>query len=156
VPADAIAASAIETLRDAETLSWQTLSAADFVFEPLLPAAELVLSERVAALAAWCGGFLSGLGLGGEELMQSTMREDTSGGAEHGTMPDTLAEVLADFSQISRAGLDADDIEDAAQADFNLAELVEYVRVGVQLVFEELEPCRATPDASSTTGTGFQ
>ncbi|HEX9878479.1 MAG TPA: UPF0149 family protein [Gammaproteobacteria bacterium] len=156
VPADAIAERAIETLRDAEMMSWQTLSAVDFAFEPLLPAAELALPERVAALAAWCGGFLSGLGLGSEELTQSTMRGDTSGGYEYGTMPDTLAEVLADFSQISRAGLGAPDLEDAAQADFDLAELVEYVRIGVQLVFEQLEPRRATPDTSSTTGTGFQ
>jgi hypothetical protein len=155
-PADAIAENAIATLRDAETMSWQTLSAVDFVFEPLLPAAELALSQRVAALAAWCSGFLSGLGLGGEELTQSTMRGDTTSGADYGTMPDTLAEVLADFSQISRAGLGADDIEDAARADFDLAELVEYVRIGVQLVFEELAPWRVTPDASSTTGTGFQ
>ena len=40
------------------------LRSPDFEFEPLLPADDVPLAERVAALAAWCGGFLYGFGAG--------------------------------------------------------------------------------------------
>jgi uncharacterized protein YgfB (UPF0149 family) len=51
--------------------------------------------------------------------------------------------VLSDFAQISRAGLSAEDAADENQTDFALAEIKEYVRVSVQLVFEDLAPRRA-------------
>ena len=49
-----------------------------------------------------------------------------------------LAEILADFGEISRAGVTAEDGENSDQAEFALAELTEYVRVSVQIVYEEL------------------
>ena len=39
---------------------------------------------------------------------------------------------------MSRAGVDDEDTADRTQADFALAELKEYVRVSVQIVFEQL------------------
>mgnify|MGYP003344636055 FL=1 len=49
---------------------------------------------------------------------------------------------LGDFSEISRAALSEDEAEGRDQPDFALAELREYVRAGVQMVFEELAPRR--------------
>jgi hypothetical protein len=105
-------------------LTQQMLASSDLTFEPLLPDEDSPLDEQVAALALWCHGFLSGLGFAAGEAANSPDGE--------------LAEVLADFAEISRAGLTADEREDRDQADFALAEIKEYVRVSVQIVFEEL------------------
>jgi uncharacterized protein YgfB (UPF0149 family) len=50
-------------------------------------------------------------------------------------------ELVNDLAEIARAGMAAED--DEADADFAYAELVEFVRAGVQLVFEELAGFRA-------------
>ena len=49
-----------------------------------------------------------------------------------------VAEILSDFAEMSRAGIDDEDVTDRDRADFALAELKEYVRVSVQIVFEQL------------------
>jgi uncharacterized protein YgfB (UPF0149 family) len=49
-----------------------------------------------------------------------------------------VAEILGDFAEMSRAGIDDEDVADRDRADFALAELKEYVRVSVQIVFEQL------------------
>lgn len=104
-------------------------------FMPLLPDDEAALETRVQALARWCAGFLYGLGSqqgGGEEFDLWRL----SGEAR---------EVLNDLSQLARAGLTAED-SDAESAEADYAELVEYVRVGVQMIFLELRPKREGPE----------
>jgi uncharacterized protein YgfB (UPF0149 family) len=54
-----------------------------------------------------------------------------------------LAEILADFGEISRAGIDEEYEADRDTADFALAELKEYARVSTQIVFESLAERRA-------------
>ena len=100
-------------------------------FEPLLPSDDAPLEEQVEALAVWCQGFLSGIG----STAPGSVRSSAEG--------DALAEILRDFAEISRAGLSEDEAEGRGQPDFALAEVREYVRVGVQLAFEELRPLRA-------------
>jgi yecA family protein len=120
---DALAA-ALERL-EAET--WRALSGSAMEFEPLLPAGSAALDERVAALAAWCDGFLSGLALGGWR-------------PEHGDQdgPGELDEIIRDLVEISKAGVDSDEREDPDAAEFLFVELSEFVRVSVQVVFETL------------------
>lgn len=92
------------------------LEADDFGFDLLLPDEETLLRERVAALASWCAGFLSGFGLGG--------------GRTDGMEEDALT-ALRDMAAI--AGVDAEvDDDDGDEADFS--ELVEYVRMGVLVI----------------------
>jgi uncharacterized protein YgfB (UPF0149 family) len=79
---------------------------------------------------------LSGLGFGA-----GTAAESLDGG---------LTEILEDFAEISRAGLSGEDREDPDQADFALAQLKEYVRVSVQIVFEELAAQHAVASTDST------
>ena len=55
----------------------------------------------------------------------------------------SIAEILRDFAEISRAGLSEEEAAGQGQADFALAEIHEYVRVSVQIVFEELAAERA-------------
>ncbi len=114
-----------ETLREVEHETWRMLNESDMAFEPLLPGDEQPLDAQVRALAAWCHGFLSGLGLGGLKM--------TGKGSD---AEEAVAEIARDFAEISRAALGPDDEQDLEQAGFALAELKEYVRISVQLVFE--------------------
>jgi uncharacterized protein YgfB (UPF0149 family) len=104
-------------------------------FEPLLPADAEPIGERTTALAQWCVGFLYGLG--------SSALPDAGG------LPGELGEVVRDFTEISRVEVDMADSEESNESAYT--ELVEFVRVGVQLVFDELgglrEPPREPPGA---------
>lgn len=115
-----------------ETLFEETLSALnspDMEFMPLLPDEESPLEPRVAALAGWCSGYLYGIG--------------SSDLPPREALPAEVGEVLADFAEISRATMDADEPEESSEASY--AELTEYVRAGVQLAYEELVAHRARP-----------
>jgi uncharacterized protein YgfB (UPF0149 family) len=110
--------------------SARMLDDAELKFQPLLPDDDAPLGEQVEALAAWCDGFLNGVG-------------STAPSARSTTATDALNEILRDFAEISRAGLSADEAEGNDQPDFALAQIHEYVRVSVQIAFEELEAERA-------------
>jgi uncharacterized protein YgfB (UPF0149 family) len=110
-------------------LAGETLSAldeADMSLAALLPDDEEPLDRRTRALGHWCQGFLHGLGV--------AARNDTF------LKIGTTGEIVADFSEITRAVFSED--EDVEEAESAYAELVEFVRVSAQLVFEELEPLR--------------
>ena len=117
-------------LRD---LSRGLLQSGTLEFAPLLPDDEEGLAERTAALGEWCQGFLYGMGLAGERLQLDAL-------------PDEAGEVLRDMGQIAQAGFEggAEDEEDEAA----YAEIVEYVRVGVQLIYEELQPGSMLPSGT--------
>lgn len=97
-----------------------------FDFAPLLPDDETALEERVAALSDWCGGFLYGLGIGRVAGPDQLTGE--------------VGEIVKDFSEISRAEIAPPDGEEANETAY--AELVEYVRAGALLVYEELGAVR--------------
>lgn len=101
-------------------------------FELLLPDDDTPLEERAAALAAWCNAFLYGLAMRGLRPMEE--------------LPDELREILGDFSEIGRAGVAEEEAEEVGESAY--AELVEYVRVGVQIVFDE---CRAPEQAGASS-----
>jgi hypothetical protein len=92
------------------------------------------LSERVETLAAWCQGFIYGLAAGGIK--------------EGSELPEDTAELLKDMIEISRAGNDVDDtgVEESDDNDDEEAymEIEEYVRMGVLLIYEELQPLQST------------
>jgi uncharacterized protein YgfB (UPF0149 family) len=115
----------------------RTLEEREFEFEPLLPGDDAALEEQVQALALWCHGFVIGLGSNAPELAAHGARV-----AARADAASAAAEVVRDFAEISRAGLSEEEMAGQDQPDFALAELREYVRAGVQAVFEELEPRR--------------
>jgi len=92
------------------------------------------LPERIEALAAWCQGFIYGLAAGGIQ--------------EGSELPEDTAELLKDMIEISRAGHDVDDtgLEESDDNDDEVAymEIEEYVRMGVLLIYEELQPLQST------------
>ena len=128
-----------EALHAVELETWRMLNETNMTFEPLLPGDDQPLDAQVRGLASWCQGFLSGLGLGGLTLDGSTGDDGT------------LAEITKDFAEISRAALGPEDEQDLEQAGFALAELKEYVRVSVQILFEQLGEGAAADDAGGNT-----
>lgn len=106
--------------------SWRALTGTEMEFAPLLPHDSEALAARVQALASWCNGFIAGLGLGGLHL-----DADTQGSEE-------VLEVLRDFIEIGKADVDVAAENDVERAESAFAEVTEFVRVGVQLVFEEI------------------
>jgi hypothetical protein len=134
-----------DSLRELVDASFRELQGDSLTFEPLLPNDDAPLVDQVQALAAWCQGFLAALGESAPEIARGAGRASDARLADERdpqAVQANLAEILADFAEISRAGLTDDDAADRDQADFALAELKEYTRVSAQIVFEELRPRR--------------
>ncbi len=105
-------------------------------FAPLLPADDEPIGERTLALGEWCQGFLYGLGTG-------VAVTDAS------LLPGDAAEVLRDMTEITHVDVDPeDDLESNEEA---YAELVEFVRVGVQLLYDQLQAARTPREAAPGT-----
>ena len=122
LPEGAARAGAGDALRELFEATAAALRQPDMEFELLLPDDDEPIEVRTAALAQWCQGFLYGLGAGAIP--------DAS------ELPGEVGEMVRDFARSSRAGVDA--AQDAESNESAYAELVEFVRVGVQLLFEEL------------------
>ena len=89
-------------------------------FSLLLPDDDSGLPLRLQSLADWCRGFLLGL-LDGERI--------------------AIDEFSADAAEIARDMLSVSELEESREggdSEWDLTEIEEYVRVGVQLIFEEL------------------
>lgn len=108
------------------TLEQLNDSVADFHL--LLPDDEDSLAQRVAALASWCQGYVYGLAAGG-------ISKETE-------LPADSRELLEDFVEISRAGMDDGLGDDEEGDEIAFVEISEYVRTGVLLVNEELQPLK--------------
>ncbi len=88
----------------------------------LLPDDDEPLSERADSLGEWCQGFMAGLGLGGIDSRQDLSAE--------------VQEFLRDLLEISRLEFDTDEVDESDETAY--VEIVEYVRMGILLVNEEL------------------
>ncbi|MGH8258859.1 MAG: UPF0149 family protein [Steroidobacteraceae bacterium] len=125
-----------QTLHDLFERTAGALVADAMEFVPLLPLDEEPLAARATALGGWCQGFLYGLGA---SALNDAAR-----------LPGEVGEIVRDLTEITHAGVDADESLESNESAY--AELVEFVRVGVQLVFDELEPLRDAPPASHSDG----
>ncbi|MFK7857560.1 MAG: UPF0149 family protein [Granulosicoccus sp.] len=113
----------------------QTLSSmndADLEFTPTLPEDDVPVPERLRALGDFCAGFTYGIGLTMAQRGNRPLPEDTR-------------EIIEDFQAIDAADPadQADDDGETPSIDHQegmYVELLEYVRVGVLLVLEELRP----------------
>ena len=121
-----------------ETL--QQLSERLSEFAPLLPDDSDTLSDRAAALAHWCEGFLHGL-----------VSVDNGEALKERLTKDPLADIIRDMLQLTRAEVDEDSEDETNEAAY--AEIVEYVRVAVQLTYEELADLRGQ-SGDSPAGAG--
>lgn len=95
-----------------------------FDVQLLLPQDDTSLLDQTLALSRWCRGYIFG-------LVAAGMRDFKQ-------LPDDAAEIIQDMLKISEVNTDIEEHgEDEEKAFF---EIEQYVRVGVQLVFEELNP----------------
>ena len=115
-----------EVLQNVYNEMVRTLVGSDADFEPLLPEEEVSLTERADALSLWCQGFLYGLGSGNT--------------ADPAAVSTEAAEIIRDFTEITHVGVAVEEQNEENETAF--AEVVEFVRVGVQLLFVELAPAR--------------
>lgn len=108
----------------AELGDWTRAQLADpqFGFTPLLPDDAEGIARQTGALADWCQGFVYGLAEAGVRDLQR--------------LPAEVREFLEDM--LSLAGAESDATATEEDEACALTELVEYVRVGVQLVYETL------------------
>jgi uncharacterized protein YgfB (UPF0149 family) len=109
-----------------QTLFKETMRALrgdEMEFTPLLPDDDAPLARRAEALAQWCQGFLYGFG--------------TAAGQQR-KLPPEADEIIRDLTQIAHAS--AGDTEPTDDDEEDYAEIVEYVRIGVQSLHDELRP----------------
>ncbi len=106
-------------------------------FELYLPTDDELLEERVEALSLWCQGFVYGLAVGG-------VKQETE-------LPDDTQELIRDIVEISRIGLDSPEDDDSEGEEDKLdedeiafMEVIEYVRMGILLIYEELQPLQSS------------
>lgn len=102
------------------------LQSTDLSYELLVPDDDEPLYQRVFSLAQWCQGFYLGLGIIGINDLEK--------------LPEDSREVVQDMMEIARIeNYDEQSEEQANEEDESAyAELVEYLRVGVLLIYEEL------------------
>lgn len=113
---------AILTQVHAETRA--SLAEVTGTFDLMLPDDEDDLGDRAEALHAWCHGFLFGYGV--------------AGGKDPAKLQEDAGEVLRDIGQFAQASFDLG--EDSEEDELAYSELVEYLRVGVLLLHETLNP----------------
>lgn len=108
-------------LQDVTSQIKNGLNAVNFDFQILLPKDSAPLANRLDALGYWCRGYLSGLGLVG--ITQEDLAKEV------------IKELVHDLSQIAHISIDTDESE---EDEHNYMELVEYVRIAVQNIQQEL------------------
>lgn len=133
-PANAARSDAARQLAGVHEQTWATLAGGEMGLVLLLPDDAASLAVRARALGLWCQGFLHGLACSGIPELQRLRDEHA---AEH------VAEFIEDLAEISRVGFDAEDDEATEQAEGAYVELVEFLRAGVLISFEELSGLRA-------------
>lgn len=128
---DALGAQCAQMLDTVFQATWRQLAERQSELELILPDENVDLARRAESIGHWCEGFLHGTvsGKHAEELKQRLSAEP-------------LAGLIKDMLEITRASFDEEEDEESNEAAFT--ELVEYVRVAVQLAYEELADLRTS------------
>ncbi len=120
------AAADIELIDGMYGLILRDLQSDDFQFNLLLPDDSFSDAVRIESLANWCDGFVQGFFHGG-------LADDEKDGA-----PERVRESINDIMEISRVDVNVDEAEDADAIERQLVEIEEYLRVAIQVIFEEM------------------
>lgn len=123
-----------EALRGVFETTRGELISDQMVFRALLPGDDVPIAERAEALGQWCQGFLYGLSMrplpGPEQLSQDA------------------GEAVRDLTTMTQVTADPQASEESNEEAY--AELVEFVRVAAQLLFDEFERWRAAAPQEPT------
>lgn len=106
-------------------LTLRDLQSDGFNFILLIAGDESGYAQRIESLANWCGGFTQGFLYDGEEYLAK--------------VADTVRESFHDIIAISR--IDVATYEEQ-ETDRHLVEIEEYLRVAIQVIFDELNPAK--------------
>jgi len=113
----------LESLEQLYEISYHLLSEFSFEFDLLLPNSSVDINTRTEALGLWCQGFLAGLQQGGVPLIRRS--------------PSEVTDAINDLVEIAQVSFgDIADNDDDETAYF---ELVEYVRLSVLMIFQDLK-----------------
>ena len=118
--------------------TWQQLEGRQSEFELFLPGDDRGLLTRAKAIGAWCDSYLHGLisSVTTEKLKKAINREPTS-------------ILIKDLLEMTKATIGEEDDDETNERSY--AELVEYTRIAVQLIFEELDESRNNYEERMTT-----
>ncbi len=133
-PADVRVAECRDSMLRVLRVCQSELASTDLPFTPMLPDDDESISVRASALGRWCQGFLFGLSLGGLPDLAE--------------LPGDVGEIIRDLAEITRAGVD--EASDEEQSEAAYVDIVEFIRVSVQLVYEELNPPVESQDTVPT------
>lgn len=136
---DLLAAEANEIFNTCHEISRVQLNDPNCEFQMLLPDDDDSLDQRINALSDWCQGYLIGLSLGGIK--------------DFAPLPEDAREITKDMLEIARASTSYD-LEGNEEDENAYTELVEYLRVGVLLINEELQPTQRGPVPVGDTDPG--
>ena len=118
--------------------TWQQLEGRQSEFELFLPGDDRGLLTRAKAIGSWCDSYLHGLisSVTTEKLKKAINREPTS-------------ILIKDLLEMTKATIGEEDDDETNERSY--AELVEYTRIAVQLIFEELDESRNNDEERMTT-----
>ena len=118
--------------------TWQQLEGRQSEFELFLPGDDRGLLTSAKAIGSWCDSYLHGLisSVTTEKLKKAINREPTS-------------ILIKDLLEMTKATIGEEDDDETNERSY--AELVEYTRIAVQLIFEELDESRNNYEERMTT-----
>ncbi len=97
----------------------------DLSFELIIPDESSSIQERAEALSIWCQGFIDGVSF---LMTEHDFKIDQDQKKES-------FEIIEDFTQIST--LDSHSISGEVDEELSLMELIEFVRLSVQMIYDE-------------------
>jgi len=118
-----------QELSDVAVETYRRLSERQSEFVPLLPDVSEPMGAITSGMAEWCEGYLHGLV---SQVHDQPLKDKLAA--------EPISDIIKDLLEITRADVDEDDDEDANEEA--LTELVEYLRVTTQLIYEELSAFR--------------
>jgi len=125
-----LTANSLKLLHDVHQCTLEEINHETLEFTLLLPDQAESMDVRISGLADWCSGFSLGLIMGGlNDKMLVT---------------DHVKEFVEDVQYISDASFSEPE-ENSNQAERSFTEIEEYVRMGVLLLNEELQPISQKP-----------
>ncbi len=111
------------------------LQSSDFTFNILLPDDQATTSQKADEISNWCEGYLQGLYYDGDALINESS--------------ESVQEVARDIFDIG--GMNHVFIEENDESDEkSLIEIEEYLRVGIQIIYDELA---SQPDTAASTNS---
>jgi len=122
-----------EILQELYALSQKQLAEFLFEFELVLPLDSQSLADRAEALTLWCQGFLTGLKIAHVNIAE-----------QKGEM----TEALNDIVEIAK--MNYENVIDNEEDETAYIELVEYVRMAIILVYQELHEKKQTTRADQS------